>query len=105
MEPLTGIDNLEGFRVVSRDGYVGTVAEVVYGIGHRPCALLVRTGLFAKRRLSVAIEDVLGAANERRVLVLARSRQSSAVNDSDAPQTRPATAFLGSASSPSRLVA
>ncbi len=64
------VRDCDGFRVVSAEGYVGTIEIVLYGASQQPAALAVRTGLFARQLLLVPIEDVIGAYPVRSTIVL-----------------------------------
>jgi hypothetical protein len=102
---MNDADRLEGFRVVSSGGYVGTVVEVVYGTGYRPSALVIRSGLFARQLVRVAMDEVLHAYHDNRLLVLARSWRSGVAKVSEAPRAPSVTSSLDAASPSARLIA
>jgi len=80
------VRNCDGFRVVSTEGYVGTVEMIVYGVDRQPAGIAVRTGLFARQLLLVAIEDVTAAFPVRNTIVLDggwRLRATGVVEDED----------------------
>jgi hypothetical protein len=59
----------EGYRVVSKDGHVGTVFGVRFDPGTGELAgLRVRTGLLRRHLLIVPITDVLGLEPRRRLI-------------------------------------
>jgi hypothetical protein len=72
-EMLDWIHCCDGYRVVSAEGYIGTVEIVLYGAAQTPAALAVRTGLFARQLLLVPVEEVLSVSTARSMIVLAES--------------------------------
>jgi hypothetical protein len=57
--PVLGLAECEGYRVDGMNGRVGTVVGVGIGAdGETPAWLVVRTGLFHRRQVSIGIEDV-----------------------------------------------
>jgi hypothetical protein len=67
---LDAIGDCDGYRVVSSEGYLGSVEAVLYGAESRPAALAIRSGLFSRELLIVAVEDVCEISSERKMLVL-----------------------------------
>jgi len=70
--PVLGLAECEGYRVDGVNGRVGTVVGVGIGTdGETPAWLVVRTGLFHRRQVSIGIGDV-GSVDptSRRIVVL-----------------------------------
>jgi hypothetical protein len=66
----------EGFGVISPDGRIGTVEEVLYGPSRRwdsPTELAVQAGRRGKRRLIVPVDEVAAVVPDDRVVVLRSS--------------------------------
>jgi hypothetical protein len=76
---MNSLDNSIGFRVISSDGYVGTVEEIVYGVENSPSALVIATRLAKRPLVLVGVEEVLGCFEHFGSLILSPSWRSSAV--------------------------
>ena len=81
---MNSLDRSIGFRVISSDGYVGTVEEIVYGAENRLSALVIGTRLSEKPFVLVGVEEVLCCFEEAGSLILSPSWCSSAVEIPDA---------------------
>jgi hypothetical protein len=66
----------QGFEVVSPDGHVGFVEDVLPE-GEAPDALVVRSGRFRRRALAVPVDEVAEIAPRQTRLVLRRSPRRS----------------------------
>ncbi|MGE5151081.1 MAG: hypothetical protein ACM3II_13240 [Rhodospirillaceae bacterium] len=66
-----------GFRVFDVKGRLGVVEEVIYGSysSEMPETLLVRAGLFGRRQVRVAVEDVAEVIPRQTRIVLSSSRR------------------------------
>jgi hypothetical protein len=76
------MDNLDrsiGFRVISSDGYVGIVEEIVYGAENLLSALVVRTRRADRPFVLIGAEEVLDCFEHAGSVVLSPSWRSSAV--------------------------
>ena len=77
-----GMDSLDrsiGFRVISADGYVGTVEEIVYDAKNSPSGLVIKTRLAERLPVLVGVEEVLGCFEDAGSLILSPSWLASAV--------------------------
>jgi hypothetical protein len=81
---MNSLDSSIGFRVISPDGYVGTVKEIVYGAENELSALVIATRLAKKPLVLVGVEDVLGCFEDSGSLILSSSWRSGAVEIPDA---------------------
>jgi hypothetical protein len=76
---MNGLDRSIGFRVISADGYVGTVEEIVYGADNSLSALVIGTRRAERPLVLVGVEEVLGCFEHSGSLILSPSWRSSAV--------------------------
>lgn len=63
---LQRLREYEHFHVTTREGVIGTVAEVLGGRDGHPIGLVVADGWFGARRFLVPLDDIVGASTERR---------------------------------------
>ena len=78
MLSMNSLDRSLGFRVLSSEGYVGTVEEIVYGADESLSALVVSARL-DKSFVLVGVEEVLGCFETSASLILSPSWRVSAV--------------------------
>lgn len=83
---MDSLDRSIGFRVISADGYIGTVEEIVYGAENTLGALVVATRLATEPLVLVRVEDVLGCFEHSGCLILSQSWRSNAVEMQDVAQ-------------------
>jgi hypothetical protein len=76
---MNSLESSIGFRVISPDGYVGTVKEIVYGAENELSALVIETCLAKKPLVLVGVEDALGCFEHSGSLILSSSWRSDAV--------------------------
>lgn len=76
---MDSLDRSIGFRVISSDGYVGTVEEIIYGAENTPSGLVIRTRLTERSLVLVGVEEVLACFEQAGSLILSPSWRSSAV--------------------------
>jgi hypothetical protein len=81
---MNSLDRSIGFRVISSEGYVGTVEEIVYGADNSLSALVIETRLAERPFVLVGVEEVLGCFEHSGSLILLPSWRSSAVEIVDA---------------------
>jgi hypothetical protein len=66
------LSNCEGFRVDSPHGRFGLVEAVMFRSPREPDALIVRSGILARRLVLVPIDDVAEVLPRRQRILLAR---------------------------------
>ena len=76
---MDSLDRSIGYRVISADGYVGTVEEVVYDAENSLSGLVIRTRLAERSLLLVGVEEVLGCFEDAGSLIISPTWRANAV--------------------------